>query len=272
MSIRVTPVIFLLDICNGFVMLGLFVSYSAHERLKRNPTNRLQIFDSINISLSVVLTSLFLLWAAGCLLGSYFGNYSVFLNPMRQSFKSLLTLEMLIDSIQKTMGFLVLGLASFQMATLGNHDTLIPWGGSCVTIGLLQGVSMCIMAGIFKGLNGWIILYLFSALISLMLWVFGMMSVVIIGKNKAPEGITGHLSNQVVRWNVRLCLMVLLGSALDLLYKTVLVLMEINLVVKTQILIDILSLGKSISSVIIVFAVYATRIPRDKSYSTRILN
>ncbi|KAH9385164.1 uncharacterized protein NEMAJ01_0060 [Nematocida major] len=272
MAIVVTPFIFLLDLCAGLSMAFLFIAYSAHERLNKHPQNRLHVFDSANISLAVVLTSLFLLWSAGCLIGSYFGNYGVFVYPIIKSFRSLLTIEMLIDIFQKTLCFLVLAMASFQMSSLGNHEVLVPWGGVCASVGLIQGGAMGIMVVAFKGFAAWIILYAFSALISAGLCIFSVLSIAILQHNRAPNNMVGYLSNKALDWNIRSCSMILASGALDFFYKALFVLMEVGAMEKMQLLIDILSLCKSASSVLCILSVYSSRIPRDKSYSVKSFN
>ncbi|KAI5190387.1 hypothetical protein NEMIN01_1011 [Nematocida minor] len=274
MAINVTPFIFLLDICSGFAMSFLFIAYSAHERINKHPTSRLQIVDSINISLTVVLNSLFLMWSTGCLLGSYFGVYKIFMSPMGQTFQNLLTLEMIIDIVQKSMCFLVLSLASFQMAILGDHEILVPWGSTCAFIALFQGLAMWVMLTIFKGLSGWVILYVFSGMVSLSIFIFSILTSILINRNKVSgkNKIAGYLPNQAVSWNVRLCHIILASSVLDLLSKSIFVILEIGIISMNQLLIDTLLLARAVSSMATVVAVYTARIPRDKSYSERALN
>ncbi|OAG32967.1 hypothetical protein NEIG_01540 [Nematocida sp. ERTm5] len=269
MAIRVTPVIFLLDIFNSLTMPILFIYYSAHERLGVHPKNRVKIIDPVNISLAVMLTSFYMMWSIGCLLGSYFGEYEVFMSQMSLAFENLLTMEILIDVFQKAINFLVLAMASFQMGALGHRESLIPWGSTCASIGLMQSIAMAGMLVFFKGVSGWVILYVFSGLVSLSISIFSLLTIFMIKQNKMPENISGYLSNQMIRWNVNICYMSLIAGVLDLSYKAVFVLMEINALGKNQLFSDIFSLAKTASVFITVISVYTSRVPNSKSYSVQ---
>lgn len=273
MGIEVTPFIFLLYLGSGFGMSFLFVSYLAHERLARHLMNKLQVIDSLNISLAVVFNSLFLLWSSGCLIGSYFGGYKIFMNPLPQPFKNLLSLETVMDILQKAMSFLALAVASLQMSKLGSYDMLVPWGATCSSVALLQSIVMSVMFMIFRGETEWIFLYAFSAIVSLCVLSFSIFSVILIGRNRVPsERITGALSNLAVSWNIRVCYMVLVSSLLDLFCRSVLVLIEIGIYEPIQLFVDLSLLLRVISVLLSVVAVYSARIPSDKSYSEKVFN
>ncbi|KAI5139090.1 hypothetical protein NEAUS06_2630, partial [Nematocida ausubeli] len=79
--------------------------------------------------------------------------------------------------------------------------------------------------------------------------------------------VSNYMYNNISIWSMRICHMVLVGSILDLMYKMGMILMEVNLLRKYQVLIDLLSLGKAVSVLVAVISAYSARIPKGKAYA-----
>ncbi|KFG25788.1 uncharacterized protein NESG_01772 [Nematocida ausubeli] len=263
MSIEVTPFIFLLNMLSALTMPIIFIRYTAHERITIKPV-RLDILDTINISVTVMLTSLYTMWSLGCLIGSYSGVYRIFMYPMGPSYNNLLVMEILIDIFMKGISLLSLSVISLQMKCT---EVLRPWGICCGIISIIQGICMCCMMVIFKGTYGWVILYMLSSILSCGIIIFSVLTGIIIRGYVGRDNVSNYMYNNISIWSMRICHMILVGSILDLMYKMGMILMEVNLLRKYQVLIDLLSLGKAVSVLVAVISAYSARIPKGKAYA-----
>ncbi|KAI5180118.1 hypothetical protein NEOKW01_0447 [Nematocida sp. AWRm80] len=266
MPISVTPFMFLLNAGAGICFCGLFVVNEVHQRIDLGERKRVKIIDTINVSLSVVLISLFLLWSTGVLLSAYFGDYAIFQEDMPRILGHLLKLEILADITQKILGFTLLGTAAFQASSIGKIHTLVPWGKVCISLGVLQGMLYLLALVVFKGAMGWILLYITSGMISMALTLFSILTLFILKGQLSQKGISSYLPNKLINWNIRSCLQLLLSAVLDVIVKMSFVSLELHNAQNMQLVFDILSLLRTVATFLIVNAVFTLRIPSRKAY------
>lgn len=268
MAIRTTPVVFLLNIGAAITMLGMFVMCSAHVRLQDKMVTRTSRVDRANIYICVCITSLFLMWSIGGAIASYFGNYSVFLDEMPPAYKNLFKLEILIDILQKSLGFFILSVAAFQNAFIGDRDTLLPWGKVCIMIGVIQAFVFFIAQRFFEGVYGWIILFILSATFDCIVMLFSVLSFVLIRRDVNTKGMSGYLPKKMLAWNMRTCLFVFFAFILDFFAKSGFVVLEIKKQTDGSLPADLASVARGTSTLLLVHQAYLCRIPRTKAYST----
>lgn len=249
-------------------MSFLFIAYSAHQRLSKTVSSRICLIDTVNISLAVVFNSLFLLWSAGCLIGCYFGDYKIFISPLLPPFKSLLSLEMILDILQRSMNFLSLSISSLQMSRVSDRDRLSSWSAICSSLCLIIFVFSSVLFFIFQGDLQWLLFYVCSAVFSACVFLLGIFSVVLMSR-KSSAGIEGVISHLATIWNVRVCYFVILSGILDFVCKSVLILIEIGTITGNQLLVDMSVLFRLVSFMTSVVGVYTARIPSDKTYSQK---
>ncbi|KAI5186382.1 hypothetical protein NEHOM01_1436 [Nematocida homosporus] len=272
MSIRVTPVIFLLDVGAGLGLLSLFVGFSAHQRLQEKSHRLVSKADKSGIYLAVITTSLFLLWSSGAVLGAYFGMYEIFQADLPPAYLNLLKIEALVDIFQKMLGFFILALAGFQNAYVGDKHVLVPWGKTCASLGCIQAFLFILMLVSFKGVYGWMLLYVLSAVVDGVIVLFAALSCTLLLHDKQTAGIAGYLPAKICKWNISVCLLIGLAALLDGIAKACLVALELYGRNSASLLIDMCGMLRCAATSLFVFTAYFGRIPKSKAYSTTASN
>ncbi|KAI5190762.1 hypothetical protein NECID01_1129 [Nematocida sp. AWRm77] len=267
MPIAVTPFIFLLNFGAGLGMCGMFLGCAAHKRMGDPAPSGVGKLDMANISLSVVITSLFLLWSTGSLLGAYFGNYAMFQTDGSSSFETIEKTDIFVDIFQKTLQLCVLGLVSLQSTKIGNRETLIPWGKCCVAMGVLQAVLVTMLQGFFKGTLGVLLVYMFSALLDGIVGVFCILTCILISRSARTQGVRGYFAHKIATWNLRIAAGVFLACVLDFISKAFFSVAEVFGKHPPQLFVDLASLCKCGAPFLTVFMAYSSRIPKSKAYS-----
>lgn len=267
MPIAVTPFVFLLNLGMGLGMCGMFLGYSAHERMGPPLASGVARLDAVNISLAVIITSLFLVWSGGSLLGGYFGDYAMFRPDVSGPFETIEKIDILVDIFQKALEFCVLGLVSFQSTKIGDRETLVPWGKCCVAMGALQALLLAALQCYFKGLLGVLLACVLSALLNCVIMMFSLLTALTITAGGPAGGVRGYFSQRISGWNLRVCLGVLAASLLDFSARTFFAVVEIQKREPYQLFVDVASLCKCLALFLIVALAYSARIPKSKAYS-----
>jgi len=267
MGISVTPFVYLLNLGIGASLCGMFIAAGACKRMGVKNRSRVAQTDKVNISASVIITSLFLMWSAGSVLAAYFGEYPMFGRGMPSAYNTLQKTDIFIDIFQKFLYFSILGISAFQSERTGNEETLLPWGKCCLGMGALQFLILLISQGCFQGAVGWIIMYMLGAGFDLIVCVFSVLTAVLISKNKQTPGVKGYYPKKISLWNTQVCLGVFFSSLLDLISKSAISYMAVNSNAAIQLLIDLSMLLRGLATFTAVSLAYSAKIPPNKSYS-----
>ncbi|OAG28879.1 hypothetical protein NEDG_01018 [Nematocida displodere] len=268
MSISVSPFYFLLNMGVVVGMCGMFLKYSAHERMSQKKRTLASNVDMSIVGCSVVITSLFVVWSGGGLLASYFGNFSLFQEGGPQVLETLQKTDILIEIGQKVISFLILSLAALQSRKTGDALELNAWGKCMIGVCAILGASFFVLQTVFKGFLGVVVLYLMSSIFDVFVVIFSLLTIILIRKDLPSGKTTAYLPQKIADWNTGVCLVLVCSVMLDFASKVFFIGVEVTGRLHIPLLIDMASMVKCVSTLLLAYTGYSARIPQSKAYST----
>jgi hypothetical protein len=272
MNLLLTPLYFLISTLAGLLFVMEFIKKEIYLRVRKN--EGWMDTDRALIVLSVTCTSLYFIWSIGGMAFSYFGGFYLFSDSMSKTQFDFVLIDIIIESLQRTIAVLALCLTNFQIGLLSREKSPPRiWKKLLCLYGTVRFFVPLALFVFTKGKSqsSHLITYIYSVAEGVFVIALILASYVhAVFAMRGSENIEEFLATKAYMWNLSILRGLFFAVATDCLSRAILtavILLNVRIFMNSPLVMDLACILRSTSTILTLHIACSTRIPRNKPFN-----